>query len=690
MKKFCARRLGRALAVAALFTTFMSHAAESRADENDVVITGTRTPEQLQRALVKTDVVSAREAERRGATNVAEALATQPGVRVDPGAYGFLGNPSAIQIQGFDLQRVLILEDGEPVVGDVGGAIDLANLSLADLDRIEIVTGPTSALYGSSAIGGVVNIITAPPRTDGPAARARLEGRSHAGVLAQGGASYRAPERDPAHPDRSRFVPWAALDGSFFRMDGIARTPGLPDLQIPETSRAMLGARAGMRLSDDVDIRIRGRWFRDSLDGLSSQLAPGLGRYKLDEPNDTDRFTLHAIDEMKLGHGVRLRLTVGRQWIDNTTASIQHGSPVGETHDRHDRMHSIEGVATIPDGARTWVFGSRGEVESFTQEMTKVESLSSGLQTTTSDEVTPQRIGRGAVYGQMSWTLWKSSSRSKSESMNSGTRDFTILPGIRAEMNSRYGGALTPRLALSYWPFTTVHLRGGLGRGFRAPSAKELGFVFDHSSLGYRVLGNDALRPEVSWGVNADATWTPDNRFSLRAGTFMNWVDDLIDIDTAHGTSRGNVVDYRYTNYGRARTFGAQLAAMATLSPRFRADISYDYLWTRDDVNDRPLGARPPHTLTASLRATLLWKLEANARFRASTDAFVDETRRSPSYETIDLRLARTFWPHGQVYVGALNVTDVHQEPGRIGDFRPPLGRVFYGGVSADFPWDPQ
>ena len=120
MKKFwCARGLGWALPVAALFTSFMSH--ESRADEShaedDVVITGTRTPEQVQRALVKTDVVSAREAERRGATNVAEALATQPGVRVDPGAYGFLGNPSAIQIQGFDLQRVLILEDGEPVVG---------------------------------------------------------------------------------------------------------------------------------------------------------------------------------------------------------------------------------------------------------------------------------------------------------------------------------------------------------------------------------------------------------------------------------------------------------------------------------------------------------------------------------------------------------------------------------------------
>jgi outer membrane receptor for ferrienterochelin and colicins len=234
----------------------MTHANEAHAEEErgEVVVTGTRTPEQVQRALVKTDVVSAREAERRGATNVGEALATQPGVRVDPGAYGYLGGPSAIQIQGFDLQRVLILEDGEPVVGDVGGAIDLANLALADLDRIEIVTGPTSALYGASAIGGVVNIITAPPRDEGFSGRARVEARSHAGVLAQGGAAYRA---------RRAGQPWITLDGSLFRMDGIGRTPGLPDLQIPETARGMIGARGGVSLSKDVYVWVGGRGFRD-------------------------------------------------------------------------------------------------------------------------------------------------------------------------------------------------------------------------------------------------------------------------------------------------------------------------------------------------------------------------------------------------------------------------------------------
>jgi outer membrane receptor for ferrienterochelin and colicins len=113
-----------------------------------------------------------------------------------------------------------------------------------------------------------------------------------------------------------------------------------------------------------------------------------------------------------------------------------------------------------------------------------------------------------------------------------------------------------------------------------------------------------------------------------------------------------------------------------------------NYLWTRDDLNDRPLGGRPPHALTAALRATLFWKLEGNVRWRASTDAFVSEETRSPGYETIDLRLGREIWSKSQGYVGVLDVTDVHQDPGRLGDLRPPLGRVFYVGLRAEVPWE--
>lgn len=155
----------------------------------EVVVTGTRTPEQSQRATVRVDVVTRQEAERRGATNVAEALSGQLGVQVNPAAYGDIGNPSAIQIQGLDRQRVLVLEDGERVIGDVGGAIDLSRMPLSDVARVEVVAGPMSSLYGTSAIGGVVNVVTGQPLYPGVSGRVRIEGRNRRGFITQGNAA---------------------------------------------------------------------------------------------------------------------------------------------------------------------------------------------------------------------------------------------------------------------------------------------------------------------------------------------------------------------------------------------------------------------------------------------------------------------------------------------------------------------
>lgn len=623
-----------------------------------VVVTGTRTPEQAQRAAVKTDVVTREEAERRGATNVAEALQSQPGVQVNPGAYGYLGGVSALQIQGFDRDRVLILEDGERVVGDVGGAIDLSALPTADLARIEIVSGPSSALYGTSAIGGVVNVITAPPSQLGFAGRFRLEGRTQPGALLQGGASYRKDEH------------WVGLDMNGVWADGIAGKAGLPDLTLPETTRRMLGLRAGTRISKDIDVRLRARFFDDRSDGLQSTEAPGLGRYLTYLPDHTRRVTLHLIEQVRLGHGSSLRLTLGEQWTRNTSEKDRANSPIDEVRERRHSMQSFESVATLADGDRTWVLGARFEGEHFAQLLSRTESLQSRLQTTSGEEVAPLARASGAVYGQLSWKVHER---------------FTVLPGIRTELHTRYGQAFAPRLAMAWRPSTQWMLRASGGRGFRTPSGKELGFVFDHSFYGYRVNGNPALQPETSWGASADAAWTPSKRFNARAGAFVNWIDQMIDLDLAGGVSSGTVADYAYTNFGKARTAGANAALSGRPLSFLRADLSYDYLWTQNDLTDKPLAGRPAHTVTASAQATF-GKYEAYARYRLNSDAYISDALRAPGYQTLDLRAGRALWPRSQAYVGILNLFDVQQEPGRVGDTRPPLGRVAYVGLRAELP----
>jgi outer membrane receptor for ferrienterochelin and colicins len=632
--------------------------ARNAAEPIEVVVTGTRTAELSQRATVKTDVVARDEAERRGATNVAEALATQPGVHVNPGAYGYLGTISPIQIQGFDLGRVLILEDGEPVVGDIGGAIDLSSIPTTDLKRIEIVKGPTSALYGSNAIGGVVNVITAGPREQGWSGHARTEYRSYHGVVVQGTGALQARQT------------WAVLDLGLARQDGVRARPELPDLQIPKSARSLAGVRAGTVLSGNIDVQIRARWLHRELDGLTSQLYPGLGRYVTDLPSTNNRIALHFLETIRFGLGSSLRLALGRQWVDHVASTIPDGSPLGQHQTKSQGIQSFEAIATLAEGSRTWVMGTRLEARRFSQELVERQIAGGTLVTTTKPEIVPRNLGSAALYGQVSWTLGK----------------LVVLPGVRSEYHGSYGSVVAPRLALALRAVDTLNLRASAGRGFRTPSAQELGFDFDHSIYGYRVVGNANLVPERSWGVNGDLTWSPDDRVSLRASAFMNWVDALINIDVASGARSRTVVTYTYENLDRARTIGAQAGATVRVGQRFRADVSYDYLWTRDDVNDEPLAGRPPHTVTTSMHASLPAKLDVYARTHFVTDAFVDRNTRTPGYGTVDFRLARALWPNAEAYLGVLNLLHVRQEPDRVGDFRPPLGRVLYVGFRATFP----
>lgn len=651
----------------------------------EVVVTGTRTPESSQRATVRTRVVSREEAERRGATNVGEALEGELGVQVNPSAYGMLGNPSAIQIQGFDLDRVLVLEDGERVIGDAGGAIDLSSLPLGDVSRIELVTGPTSSLYGTSAIGGVVNVLTAPPAHPGFSGRGRLEIRSRAGLLVQASGAYRGGRA------------WASADASFQREDSLSlvepvATPAAPSdptdpsrpaptpaddaapTALPARAQHLLGLRAGAALGDAIDLRLRARWIHDEQDGVEQMERPGLGTYLFDLPEVTDRISLHLTETLDLGGGSSLRLAAGRQWAFRTSGRDLRNSPAEEVRERESTLQSYEATATLAEGTRTWIAGARAEVETLAQVLKVTAVSTSGTSTRPPlHEVPDTRLGSAALYGQLTWKL---------------TDALTLMPGLRGELRLRYGGVVAPRLALAYRPAPSLTLRVSGGRGFRAPSAKELGFSFDHSGLGYILEGNPELAPETSWGLNGDVTWIPRQGLTLRAGGFANWVRDLIDVDPRPIRSSGGVDTYTYWNIARARTSGVELSATFQAAAWLRAEAGYAYLWTRNDTAEQPLAGRPPHTAQAALRADLPLQFELVARLRTVTSAFVEEGVRSPGFSTLDARLARPLWPSSQAYVGVRNLLDAQKDPSRRGDHRPIEGRTVYLGVVAELPWE--
>lgn len=635
-----------------------------------MVVTGTRLPENARRSPVRVDVVTRAEAERRGATNVGEALAYSLGTQVNPSAYGALGQPSAIQIGGLDRDRVLVLEDGERAVGDTGGAIDLAQIPLADVARIETLQGPASALYGTSALGGVVNVITAPPETEGWSGSARAEYRSPAGALAMGSAAFRTGEH------------WAQLDGSFSRAAGIALDPALPDLALPEIARGFVGLRAGTALSPRMHVSARVRFAREREDGLQTQDVPGLGRYTTDLPATSDRLQARLRQTLTLDGGHEITLSAGKQWFWNGSAKDRRDSPVDELRLRDHTMHSIESTASLFPG-RAWsgLVGARFEAESFSQVLRRTEVLgaglsTSGLTTTELAEVPRTSLSTGALYGQLRVRLGEA---------------WTLLGGARVEGNSRYGAAFAPSLGVAFVPWDSLILRAHAGRGYRAPSAKELGFVFDHSVYGYRVAGNPDLSPESSWGVGGDVEVSPARRIRLRASVYANWVDGMIDLQLAQDEPGGpaGIDTYRYRNVGSARTSGVSMDASIRASEVLRAEVGWAYTFTRDDTTGRPLPGRPPHTVTSSCIASLPLGIEAVLRARLVTDAYLDDGLRAPGFFTLDARVQKGIRRGLRLYAGALNLLGARKDPHRPGDARPIEGRLFYAGASADFPWEP-
>ena len=554
-----------------------------------------------------------------------------------------------------------MLEDGERVIGGVGGAIDLAQMPLTDVARVEVVAGPMSALYGASAIGGIVNVLSAAPLHEGPSARARIEGRSRRGVLLQGTSAYRRGDA------------WVTVDASFQRQDGIPAIAGSSGLAIPDFSSRLVGVRGGLRLGARVTVQARARWIHDASEGRQDQIVPGLGTYRIDLPERTDRVALHLVENVDLGRGSSVRLSAGRQWALNTATQDRADSPLDQARSRSDVISSFEGVVTLADGPRTWVLGARTEAEQLSQDATTTELVGGVPRARTAIEVAPRTLGSAAVYAQLAYKIHPT---------------LTLMPGARAEMHAVYGAVAVPRLALAYQPSAAWILRASGGRGFRAPSAKELGFSFDHSIYGYRVLGNEGLAPEKSWGLSGDVAFRPRPGLTLRAGVFANWIEQLIDLVLVPESTRAGVDDYRYENVGSARTFGGQVDAAFSVATWLHTEVGYAYLWTRDVTHGRPLSGRPPHTISASMRVDLPLRLELVLRWRGVTDAFIDESTRAPAFSTLDARLARPLWRSSLAYVGVLDALDIRKDPTLVGDQRPIAGRTLYAGLTAELPWE--
>lgn len=584
---------------------------------DDVVVTGTRTERRMADTPVATEVISRSEIEASAALNAADLLLSRAGVEI---VTSFQGD--GIRLQGLDSKHVLILVDGRRVTGRLGGTVDLSRFPIESLERIEIVRGGSSALYGSEAMGGVVNLITRQAKSP-----VSFETQGAYGSLNTGLFTGSAAFRNESVASRMT-AGWRRQDAYDLTPATVGTTsPAFDELTLSNNNTFQIGS--GLALKTHVDYLNRGQT------GLESSATGAL----FDRRNQTESFTASLEPELTLPGLANLKLAAYYNHFRDQYLKDQRGSNALDTY--QETLDQLFQVNAQDECALT-------ETHILT---TGSELAYERLQTDRLNASYGERI-RGALYTQDEWQAFS---------------NLVVLPGLRLDVDSRYGTNLTPKLALRYDPMQALTLRASLGSGFRAPDFKELMMQFQNPGAGYEVIGNPNLRPETSRSLNLGL----ESRFSawssLAINLYRNEIDNLIQSELLHAGSEGNLTQYQYVNVASAMTQGVE--ALLRLEPLEGLSVEPGYTLndTLDRANNRPLEGRPLHkgSLTARYQNDA-WGFGAYLRgaFHGTRPFFNESvtpvaTVDAPGYTTLEARFTQRITPQVSAFVQGSNLLDV-------------------------------
>jgi outer membrane receptor for ferrienterochelin and colicins len=515
-----------------------------------IVVTAARRPQRLADAPVATELIDRREIAASGAADLAQVLLDHTGVQVQGGIV--TGN--GVLLDGLGDERILVLLDGEPLVGRIGGQLDLSRVPVSGVEQVEIVRGPQSTLYGSDAMGGVINVITRPP----PRGRVAAEAGLLAGTQGRREGTVRL---------------------------GLGRSPVRLAMDLGRRDAAVVAGRA-----DSADAT-SGSW--DAL--LKTEIAAG---------SWTLLASAQLVDE-------RQRWRSGQLWFinDNLQRSARAGArwsggphrlglTAYGTEFRHHARRS-----TIPEPP-----DSIGERE--TQALEKLEVLygaAAGRHLVDAGaDLTRERITSDRVAGERRTQLAAEPFGQYTVTLGS----WSVVAGARASLSDRWGEAVTPRLAARWRPVPALALRAGIGTGYRAPDFKELDIEFLNvgPGFGYVVRGNPNLAPEHSRHASLDLEVAPGPWYA-RIRTFGTWFSDFIE--TVALPDSGGLQVFSYQNRSAGRTAGVEAEA-AVVRGGLRVEAGYAWLHSRDDETGGPLLGRALH----SARGGVSWTTGAGLSTR--------------------------------------------------------------------------
>jgi len=526
-----------------------------------LVVTAERRPTLASDATAPVLVLDRRDIARRAATDLTTILQDAPGVQLE----AVVGSGAGIYLQGLGSDRVLVLLDGAPLAGRLNGQFDLSRISPSAVQRVEIVEGPQSTLYGSTALGGVVNVITARPvlphaqltTTAGSFGQLDVTGS----VAAPIGGFFTSLEGGHRTLDA---VPGAfpGTVGGAARWDWMGRLNG-------NVGGAALDARV-MATNEDQHYAIPPIPPSTNPDYIfnTNVQYDGLAQLTFGATGATD---------------VRLHGSwFDHRFVDSPTAD-RGGAPA--SWDRQ-RIADVEVVQHGALGRSSWVAGAKVDREWLLSDRILGYSRSAST---------------GAVYASADWAL---------------TGALHATTGVRVSESQLWGADVSPRLGASLRAPNGLYLKAGVARGFRAPSFSDMYFDLLQAQYGYAVHGNPALKPEQSWNGSAELGLSRPQLHVFVQG-FTNRLKGFIE--TALASDSAGIGIYTYQNIGHARTGGVEAGASAS---RGLATVSGSYTWlsTKDIDNNTDLLGRAAHTANGALTlGTGSWSVRGEVIYTGQT-----------------------------------------------------------------------
>ncbi|RVU85954.1 TonB-dependent receptor [Leucothrix sargassi] len=629
-----------------------------------IVVTGTKTPKRLQDVPVKTEVVTLEEIENKHARDLGESIKNIPGLSLKKihGKSGY-----ELWIQGMSGDRVLILIDGRPISASTGSTVDVTQIGTLNIERIEIVKGAVSALHSSSAMGGVVNIIT---KTPGKALKYKA-------TLDVGTYDEMNVGDDVINDIHGSIELEKALTSSVVGKvaASIKDTKGI-DLSLDEWDfEGDSGSKANLDITLRKDLG-EGSWvqynpslYREDLSRNYSTYSPGYGDIIQEKKEVATRVNNTVSFQKSLSNERRLSGYIAHEtFTDDTSQDVVSTSRVDQERSGELEYTKLDLQYDFPVGGKHLLTAG---FSAYQAGLEQFQIKRSGTETEYVVEVPHTTRTNYDLYLQDDFFI--------------GDK-LEILPGIRVQQDSDFGFHSAPKINAMYdtqlndnWD---IKFRVGGGAGYRTPNLKERYYVFDHSALGYMVLGDPDVQPETSWSYQAGFDVYRKDGLGFDVNVFRNEVDDLITTSLS-GTEEG-VAIYRYSNVDEALLQGVEMSFTVPLSDNVKFKGAYNYLDAKNTQTNKQLTQRPDH----EVKAQLDWNLE---RFNSEmslfatwqSEEFVDSDNEieSPAWGSVDFKFNKHFSKGKTWFVGVDNIFNEHKDIDNSGsDFRPEKGRFIYTG----------